>query len=289
LRRLIVTADDFGLSLPVNEAIARAHRDGILTAASLMVGAPATADAVMRAKALPTLAVGLHVVLVNGRPVLPPEDVPDLVDDDGLFSTHLARAGVQFFFNPAARRQLAAEIRAQFEAFRATGLPLDHVNAQNHMHVHPTVLSLILHVGRAYGMRAVRVPREPFLRSWRSARNNFPQRLGNAVLLGPWLGLMRTRLRRARLACNDALFGLNDTGRMTRERVLQLLPHLPHGVTEMYFHPATERWSGAAEQMAEYAFEDEFAALISPDIVRAMRASGIESISFSELTGADAP
>jgi chitin disaccharide deacetylase len=288
LRKLIVSADDFGLSLPVNEAIERAHRDGILTTASLMVAAPATADAVRRARTLPSLKVGLHVVLVNGRPVLPSRDVPDLLDREGRFATDLARAGVRFFFEPRVRRQLDAEIRAQFEAFRATGLSLDHVNAHNHMHLHPTVLGLILKVGRRYGMRAIRLPREPFFPSWCSARTDLPQRLGNAVLLAPWVALMKVRLRCARIACNDAVFGLNDTGRMTSRRVLDLLAHLPHGVTEMYFHPATRRWSDAAAGMAAYAFEAEFAALTSAAVIEALRGSDIQRTTFSDLAAADA-
>ena len=148
MKRLIVTGDDFGLAGPVNEAIAEAHRRGILTTASLMVSGAAAKDAVERARALPSLRVGLHVVVVEGRPVLPPDEVPDLVDRSGVFSTRLTRAGFNFFFRPDVRRQLEREIRAQFEAFVKTRLRLDHVNAHNHMHLHPTILSIVLKLGR---------------------------------------------------------------------------------------------------------------------------------------------
>ncbi len=144
MKQLILTGDDFGLDVPVNEAVEEAHCRGVLTAASLMVGADAVADAVERARRLPTLRVGLHVVLVEGRPVLPPSEVPDLVDGNGEFSTRLVRSGFRFFFLPRVRRQMEAEIRAQFRAFRETGLALDHADAHNHMHVHPTVLGLML-------------------------------------------------------------------------------------------------------------------------------------------------
>src|SRR3989454_11909005 len=142
-----------------------------------MVGAGAAADAVERARRLPTLSVGLHLVLVDGPPVLPAREIPDLVDSRGEFSTRLFGAGLNFFFRPGVRRQLEAEIRVQFEAFTKTGLPLDHVNAHNHMHLHPTVLGLILKVGRDYGLKAVRVPYEPFLGSWRTARQALLKRL----------------------------------------------------------------------------------------------------------------
>src|SRR2546427_12782693 len=124
MRKLIVTGDDFGLAVPVNEAIEEAHRRGVLTTASLMVGAGAVADAVERARRLRTLRVALHLVLVEGHPVLPPREFPDLVDSRGEFATRLGGAGLNFFFRPGVRRQLEAEIRAQFEAFTKTGLPL---------------------------------------------------------------------------------------------------------------------------------------------------------------------
>lgn len=272
-RRVIVTADDFGLSLPVNAAIEDAHRRGILTTASLMVGAPATADAVRRARTIPGLRVGLHLALVNGRPVLPPAIVPDLVDGDGRFLTQLARAGVRFFFKPGVRRQLEAEIRAQFEAFAATGFALDHVNAHNHMHVHPTIFGLLLAIGRDYDMRAIRIPYEPVGPSWRSARRDLRGRFGNAVLLAPWLGLMRVRARREHLVCNDFIFGLNDTGRMTSDRVVRLIDQLPPGISELYFHPATEG----------VEFVGEYDALINPDVAAALQARGAEPTTYGGL------
>src|SRR5262249_12789423 len=172
-------------------AIEDAHRTGILTAASLMVGAPAAEDAVARARRLPTLRVGLHLVLVEGRPVSPPASIPHLVDAAGEVETRLFRAGVRFFFRPAARRELAREIRAQFEAFRATGLPLDHVNAHNHMHLHPTVMDLLVAIGRDFGLAAVRLPREPPLVTWRAAGRGLAGRVVESAFLAPCTALLR--------------------------------------------------------------------------------------------------
>jgi len=284
LKRLIVTADDFGASLPVNEAIEQAHQNGILTTASLMVGAAAASDAVKRAKRMPSLKVGLHVVLVCGRPLLPAAQIPDLVDEQGNFSTQLTRAGINYFFRPKIRQQLEAEIRAQFAAFHNSGLALDHVNAHNHMHVHPTVLNLILKVGREYGARAVRLPREPFFSSWRAARNALPRRLVSSLLLSPWMSLMKWRLETARTAHNDYIFGMNDTGHMTEQRLLQLLAHLPHGVSEIYFHPALGKQDGMDPGMAGYSCEAEFLALTSPAVATALRQYDIQRVSFSDLT-----
>jgi len=285
-RRLIVTVDDFGLSVPVNEAIERGHRDGIVTAASLMVAEPAAADAVARARANPSLAVGLHVVVVAGRPLLPPERIPDLVGADGLFSSELARVGVKYFFGRGLRAQLEAEIRAQFEAFRATGLSFDHVNAQCHYHLHPTILGLILNVARDYGRPPVRIPDEPFGPSWRAQRRDLGARLAQAIFLSPFLQLMKARLRASGVAHNDHVFGFNDTGRMTQERVLAYLAQLPAGTTEIYFHAATERWPGIARDLMAYQLEDEYAALVSPRVADAVRASGAQPSRFRDLVDA---
>ncbi|MDE2572201.1 MAG: hopanoid biosynthesis-associated protein HpnK [bacterium] len=287
VKAVIITADDFGASLSVNEAIERAHRDGILGSASLMVAAPAAADAVRRARAMPGLRVGLHVVVVNGRPVLPAEQIPDLLAADGQFGTHLFRAGVRFFFSPRVRRQLEAEIRAQFAAFQATGLTLDHVDAQNHLHVHPTLFALIIAVGREYGLRAVRLPYEPFLISWRAAGDGFWMRCGYALLLAPWLHLMRARLRRARVLSSDFTFGVNDAGRMTAARVLRLLPRLPEGVSEILFHPALGAWAGASPATRGYAWADELDALTNPLVAAALERHGIRRLTFGELRGDD--
>ena len=115
---------------------------------------------------MPSLRVGLHLVVAEGRATLPARTIPDLVDQNGDFRDGMARAGATMFFRPSARRQLAEEVAAQFEAFAATGLKLDHVNAHKHFHLHPTIASAIIREGRQYGLRAVRVPREP---RWRSS------------------------------------------------------------------------------------------------------------------------
>jgi len=161
MKRVVITADDFGLSEAVNEGIEQAHRDGILTSASLMMGGPAVEDAVRRARRLPRLRVGLHLVVIEGPAVLPRRRIPDLVDDAGWFPSDQLALGVRYFFRLGIRRQLAAEIRAQFGAFAATGLALDHADAHKHMHLHPTVGAMMLAIGREFRLRAVRVPLEP--------------------------------------------------------------------------------------------------------------------------------
>jgi hopanoid biosynthesis associated protein HpnK len=249
-----------------------------------MVGAPAVADAVARAQRLPALRVGLHVVLVRGRPVLPSERIPALVGPDGRFPDRLAAAGVRYFFSPSARRQLAAEIRAQFERFRTTGLELDHANAHNHLQLHPPVLRLILAIGQEYGLRAIRLPHEPFAASWRAARTGFGRRLANDLLLRPLIALGRRRLARGRIAANDHLFGMNDAGAMDRARLLGILRNLPDGVSELCCHPATGPWRDMGPAARRFRVADELAALTDAAVAAALSERGIERTVFCALS-----
>ena len=244
-----------------------------------MVGAPAVEDAIGRARLMPRLGVGLHLVLVDGWPVLPPDEVPDLVGADGSFDRNMARAGFRFFFRPQARRQLAREIRAQFEAFRATGLRLDHVNAHKHMHLHPTVARLIVAIGRDFGMRAMRVPAEPV----NVLCSAFPDERFRAVPYRFWIERLRRRLRHAGLALNDHVFGLAWSGGMDEERLLRLVAHLPDGVSEIYLHPAAERTPALVAAMPDYRQCDEFAALLSLALRRRIAEQAIELVDYGDL------
>ena len=275
---LIVTADDFGASIAVNAAVEQAHTHGILTAASLMVAGDAAGDAVERAKRLPSLGVGLHLVLVEGRPVLPPARIPDLVDATGHFRTNMALAGVNFFFRRSVRAQLAAEIEAQFAAFHATGLPLDHVNAHKHFHLHPTIAALILTIGRRYGLAAARAPVEPV--DLLARLEPVPRTLAGR-LAAPYARAVARRFRAAGLVVPDRVLGLAWSGHMTRARVAGLIAHLPDGVTELYCHPATEDvYPGSAPG---YAYRAELAALTDESIKDNILQRGIRLVNFADL------
>jgi chitin disaccharide deacetylase len=258
-KALIVTADDFGAAPEVNEAVMRAHQDGILTCASLMVAAPGAADAVRRAKACPSLGVGLHLVLVEGKPVLPPQQIPNLVGPDGNFRTDMVRASFGMFFRSKVRRQLAAEIDAQFAAFASTGLALDHVNAHKHFHLHPTIGRLLVKIGKCYGLRGVRVPIEPLdiIRRIEPGTNGG----GMERFVG---GRLKDRLWVSRIWSPDQVFGLAWSGAMTTKRVAALLANLPEGTSEIYLHPALSAYPGSAPG---YRYSEELAALLAPEVI----------------------
>jgi len=275
MKRVIFSADDFGLSEAVNAAVEHAYRDGVLNAASLMVAAPAAADAVRRARVLPGLRVGLHLVVIEGQATLPPGAIPDLVDASGWFPSDQVALGFKYFLHPRARRQLAAEIRAQFAAFAATGLTLDHANAHKHMHLHPTVGALLLRIGRDFGLRSVRVPSEPADVLRRCGTR--PGWGGRALY--HWTRLLRHQVRTAGMIANDHCFGIAWSGHMTADRVRCLLRELPDGTSELYFHPAVARDAELRRLMPEYEHEAELAALLDSDVM----ASAVVRSSFAHL------
>lgn len=266
IRRLVVTADDFGAAQAVNEAVERAHTTGILTAASLMVSGEAVEDAVERARRLPDLGVGLHVVLADGVPVLPPEQVPALVGPDGRFHDSMVRTAFAIALSPAAHAQMRAEVAAQFAAFAATGLKLDHVNAHKHFHLHPMIASVILAEGRRHGLRSIRMPAQA----------------GTGLMEG-WARFLGRRWRKAGLATNDNVAGLIQTGAFTADRMAQALQALPVGLTELYTHPATvDAYPGSAPG---YLYRAELAALTDPGVIAALRDSGVEIGPFARFAG----
>jgi hopanoid biosynthesis associated protein HpnK len=265
LNRLIVTADDFGLAPEVNEAVEQAHRSGILTAASLMVAAPAAADAVRRARAMPQLHVGLHLVLLEGRPALDLEHIPELTGTDGNLRSDMVRLAFELAASREVRRELLSEIAAQFELFQRTGLALDHVDAHKHFQLHPIVFGMIAAVGRQYGMRGMRVPVEP------RPSGLSPSGPGGGHFLRWWGSLIRARARANGLQVPDAVYGLAWSGAMTQPRILSLLRSLPEGIVEIYTHPATrDEFCGHA---ARYRYTDELAALCHPEVRSALRLS----------------
>ncbi len=241
-----------------------------------MVGAPAADEAVAIARRLPTLRVGLHLALVDAPACLPSPDIFRLAGADGVLRSDMARLGSEIFFLNIARRQMRAEVEAQFRAFAATGLKLDHVNAHKHFHLHPSIASTIFDIGPRFAMRALRVPLEPFdiIKAIEPAAAS-PFR----VVMEPWARLLAARARKRGILVPDQVFGLAFTGAMTAERLAALLRRLPEGLSEIYCHPATAGDFRFAVPGARY--EDEFTALIAPQARAALSASGALLTGFS--------
>ena len=245
-----------------------------------MVSAPQAADAISRARSLPTLNVGLHLVLVSGKPCLPSAQIPDLCNKQNEFSSNAVVSGCKMFFLAKVRRQLEAEIRAQFEAFNQSGLRLDHVNAHKHMHLHPAVLEMIIRIGKDYGITAVRIPDEPPLDALIESKKEWVQRYARWLFLKPLVSRMKRKLQENNIHFNDFVYGLHDSGHMNIETVIRILSHLPAGLSEMYMHPATGSQDNIDPAAIDYEFEAEFKALIHPRVKRTIEKFSIELAGF---------
>ena len=280
MKGLVVTADDFGSAVEVNAAVERAHRDGLLTAASLMVTGPAADDALSRARRMPRLRVGLHLVLVEGRSVLPAASLPDLVEANGYFRTDMARMGAALFFRRKVREQLHREIAAQFERFAESGLELDHVNTHKHFHLHPTIADAIIAVGQNFGVRAVRVPLEP-----RRTLRAIEPGAAHLDLLRPIARASLRKFRQAGLLTADHVFGLAWSGQMRAARVRGIIANLPSGLSEIYLHPATE--DVFVGSTPGYAYRNELNALLDEKAMTLARNSDITFGGFGDFLPAD--
>lgn len=283
--RLIISADDFGMSAGINAAVLRAHRDGVLTEAGLMVTGRGAADAVALARGAPSLGVGLHLVLVQGHAAAPAAELPGLTDAQGRFGDHPTWAGLRYFFTPGVRAQLRREIRAQLEAFRATGLPLSHVDGHLTIHLHPAVLGILVEAAATYGIRAVRLPRDPLGPALRYDRRHAGRKLFEATAFTLLSRFARRRLAAAGIRHADTVFGLHQTGHVTENYLLDLLPRLRPGVTEIYCHAGVPDDESRRWRPANYEDEAELAALCSPRVRAALAAAGVELIGYQGLTG----
>jgi hopanoid biosynthesis associated protein HpnK len=188
--------------------------------------------------------------------------------------------GVRFFAFPRLRSQLEAEIRAQFSAFARTGLQLDHVNVHKHFHLHPTLLEMLLRIGREFGASAVRVPDEPL---WFAARSGNWISGAGSVFLAPWVALMKRRLALAHMVYNDRIFGVAASGAMDEAKMLAVLARLPPGITEIYLHPAVRSGSAIHTSMSKYRHAEELAALLSPRVRAAIALGGFGHGGYADL------
>jgi hopanoid biosynthesis associated protein HpnK len=270
-RRLIVNADDFGRSSGINAAVIRAHREGILTTASLMVNEPACTEAVALAEENPTMGVGLHLTLLCGHSALPRETIPGLVNAHGQFTNSPAGAGWRYFFLRKLRGQLRDEIAAQFEKFRATGLPLDHVNGHLHLHLHPVVFAILLEHAAAWGLTRLRLTRDPFWLNARLASGRWFYRAGHAIIHHLLSARARPALEKRGIKQTSAVFGLLQNARVDEDFVMNLLHALPPGDSELYSHPSLDQ------------FKREFDALVSPRVKALVQAQGIQLIRYQDL------
>ncbi len=235
--QIIMNADDFGRSTSINLAVMKAHHEGVLTSASLMVAGDAAEEAIALARESPSLAVGLHLTVTEGRSVLPPDRIPHLVDSNGYFPRDAAWAGLRYALSRTLRHELAQEITAQFERFAATRLPLSHVDGHHHMHIHPSLFATVLSLAEQFGARGFRIPRDDFWLALRHSRRHIGTKALWAFIFALLCRWCLRELCHRRLIVTHRTYGLLQSGQMEESYVVKVLRELSAPTAELYFHP----------------------------------------------------
>jgi hopanoid biosynthesis associated protein HpnK len=288
VRRLIINADDFGLTSGVNRGIAEANRSGVLTSATIMANARAFEEAALLAGKLPGLATGCHVVLIDGEPVA--GDLPSLAG--AVDGARRFRGSLKEFALAAVRRRISAEeiereAEAQIRKIQARGLRVTHLDSHKHTHMFPHVLRPVLRAARACGVRAVRNPFEP-LRSWpvrmMAGAPGLWLRSAGVLCFQMFAAEFRRAIREEGMASTDGTAGIAATGMLDQKMLLRILEALPQGTWELVCHPGH---SGpdleAAGTRLTTSREIELQALTSTETKAALARQKIELISYADL------
>ncbi|MBD2238446.1 hopanoid biosynthesis-associated protein HpnK [Aulosira sp. FACHB-113] len=281
-RHVIINADDFGFSSGVNQAIIQAYEQGVLTSTSLMVTGDAAEDAIAWAGNHPNLAVGLHLVLVCGKSALPPSQIPHLVDSGGNFSESPFQAGLRYQFHSAAREELRQEIRAQLTKFRDTGLTLSHIDGHLHLHTHPVVLRILVELAQEFNIRVIRLPSEELAMTLKLDRAGLLNKLVWSGVFGRLRSYGENLLNSHGIKYADRVYGLLQTGNMSEEYLLGLIPQIQADLVEIYSHPAVIQ-PGEPLNGPSGAGEVELAALLSQQVRQALIASGFELTNYHQI------
>ncbi|NJD91577.1 MAG: ChbG/HpnK family deacetylase [Geobacter sp.] len=275
-RRVIINADDFGVSSAVNRAVIKGWREGVLTSASLMVTGAACDEAVDLARQNPGLQIGLRLTLVQGKSALHHGGFPALTDREGNFPNDPVLAGMRMFFIKPLHRQLASEIEAQIEKFIATDLPLSHIDGHLNIHMHPTVFDILCPLLAKYDISSFRLSSERLGNELQIARNRLMGKAIDAFIFGRLADRCRSELKIRRVAFATEVKGLLNSGRITEEYLLKALDSLQAGLTEVYLHPA----EADNPQLPGYLQTEELAALLSGRVKEKLRKLGIKLCNY---------
>ena len=237
MSRLIVNADDFGLTSGVNRAIAELHAAGAVTSATLMARASAASEAIEIARSTPTLGVGCHIVLVDGTPVLPPDRIASLIDArSGHFHSTLSAFLPRLLTGRIDSSEIEAEATAQIALLQNRGLDLTHIDTHKHTHMFPAVLSAVRRAARAAGINRVRNPFEPAWASRATARASL-MRVAEIAVLRRLRPVCLRIVADAGFATTDGTVAMAATGVLDAATLASLIGRLAPGTWELVTHP----------------------------------------------------
>lgn len=286
MRRLIVNADDFGFTSGVNRGIVEAHSRGIVTSSTLMANGPAFAQAAQLAKTLPTLSIGCHIVLIDGRPLLSAEEVPSLTHA-GLFRNAVMTFAARAIAGSIDADEITAEATAQIRKLQAAGIPVSHIDTHKHTHLFPKILRPLLRAAAACGVHALRNPfgpRLPLRSSDLMSRPGLWARSAQLRVLGRFAGKFREAVDRDGFVTPDGTLGIVVTGALDETLFHAIARSIPQGTWEFVCHPGynDSDLKGAETRLRE-SRETELRVLTLPTARDVLLQEGIELISYREL------
>ena len=277
-RRLIVNADDFGLTAGVNAGILDAHRNGILTSASVFANAPATAEALAIARRVPSLGIGCHLTLVDGEPLCPPSTIPTLVRD-GRFRSTWGSFAAAVVARRVSMAEVGRELTAQIDRIRSGGVPVRHLDAHKHVHACPPVFAVVARLARRFGIERVRIPweRPAAALVWRSARVAGARRQAlENLALTPWARRDARILAAHGIPAAPHFLGRVLTGLFDRESFRALLASVPPGTSELMMHPGyPDAALDAVRTRLREARATEVALLTAADVREPLERAGV--------------
>jgi len=287
VRRLIVNADDFGLTAGVNRAILEAHSHGIVTSSTLMANGPAFEDAVRVAQSFPGLSVGCHIVLVDGSPVLEPSRVASLISDSNGSQQFREKLGSFSFLAISGRLdsgEIEAEITAQIRKLQSYGIAVSHLDTHKHTHILPHVLKPLLRAAKACGVHAMRNPFEPATLALLAENPGWWRQCGKVKALHSLAGMFRRAAKEAGVVTPDGTVGVVGTGYLTENRFLSMVERLPEGTWEFVCHPGynDDDLQKVKTRLRE-SREEELRILTSPSVREWLHNKGIELITYRQL------
>jgi hopanoid biosynthesis associated protein HpnK len=285
VKRLIVNADDLGLTAGVNRGIAEAHERGIVTSATLMANGARFEEAVTLARSLPRLGVGCHIDLIQLSPTLPPRQLPTLVSGEN-FRHGLPRFAAAAMRGALSAAEITAEATAQLRRLQQAGVQVSHLDTHKHTHVFPPVLRALLQAARDCGVRAVRNPFEPARAASAMTSLASPallKRQAAVWALRPMAGGFRRQVKAAGLATTDGTLGIAFTGRLDRRLICEMSRRMPQGTWELVTHPGYNDDGLARLSRLTASRESELEALTSSETRRCLEECGVQLISYRDL------
>ena len=280
LRYIIINADDFGRHAEINRAVEEGLVHGCLRSATVMPGGAAFAGAIDIARRHEALGLGVHFTLVDGHPILPPEEIPSLVGSEGDFLPDHTALLKRYLKGSINLEEVRRELAAQLQKVEATGIPISHVDSHQHMHTLPGIIDIVLDLAARAGIRAVRTPRTPLFAGAFGGLGQLVGRLGLSTLAR----LAACKAHRRGLLTPDNFAGIVAGEAVSEGELLHLIAHLPQGTTEVMMHPGMKNDVLQEDSGWQHDFEAELAAILSPRVGEALRKAEVEPVNFRHLS-----